>query len=517
VHRTLFRGGLVMADAYQVPAVLDILVGDGTILDVRADLDAADADEIHDLRADVVLPAFVDAHAHVTETALLMSGVDLTTCRSVDDVLVMVDLQARKSPEPAILGHGWDELELAERRPPTAAEIERRVPGRVVYLSRVDVHSAVVSGTLADHAGLRGLPGWDESGRVERDAHHAARDWTRSRIAPAARERLQRTALRRALEQGIAYVHEMSAPHVAPEDDLVSLATLADDGDPRPRVVPYRGTLVRDAAEARDVAKRFRDRGVDLAGLAGDLVVDGAVGSRTACFHADYHDAPGHRGHLYLDAEQIAAHVAACTRAGLQAGFHVIGDAAVTEAVEGFVLAAADVGADAVRAARHRLEHVEAVTERDVARLAALGLLASVQPAFDAAWGGPDGMYATRLGPARAARLNPFAGFVAGGVPLALGSDSPVTPFDPWGAVRACVLHQEPAHRISLSQAIHAHTAGGHLAAGRDGGVLRPGAEATFTVWRSVEQKPGLPDLAAGEEPPECVLTVVAGRIGWVG
>ena len=108
--------------------------------------------------------------------------------------------------------------------------------------------------------------------------------------------------------------------------------------------MPYRGTLVGDAAEARDVAKRLRDRGVDLAGLAGDLVVDGAVGSRTACFHADYDDAPGHRGHLYLDAEQIAAHVAACTRAGLQAGFHVIGDAAVTEVVEGFVLAAARRG-----------------------------------------------------------------------------------------------------------------------------------------------------------------------------
>jgi len=516
VHRILFRGGLVMTDAYQVPAVLDLLVGDGTILDVRADLDPADADEVHDLQADFVLPAFVDAHAHVTETALLMTGVDLSTCRSVDDVLFHVDLQSRKNPGSPILGHGWDELALAERRPPTASEIERRVPGRIVYLSRVDVHSAVVSRTLADRAGLSGLPGWDGSGRVERDAHHAARDWTRSRIRPAARERLQRAALRAALEQGIAYVHEMSAPHVAPEDDLVSLVTLPDDGDPRPRVVPYRGTLVADAAEARDLAKRFRERGVDLAGLAGDLVVDGAVGSRTARFHADYHDAPGHRGHLYLDAEQIGAHVAACTRAGLQAGFHVIGDAAVTEVVEGFALAAADVGADAIRAARHRLEHVEAVTGRDVARLAALGVLASVQPAFDAAWGGPGGMYATRLGPARAAGLNPFAGFAAAGVALALGSDSPVTPFDPWGAIRACLLHQEPAHRISMSQAIHAHTAGGHLAAGRDGGVLRPGAEATFTVWRSVEEKLGLPDLTVGEEPPECALTVVAGRIGWV-
>ena len=68
-----------------------------------------------------------------------------------------------------------------------------------------------------------------------------------------------------------------------------------------------------------------------------------------------------------------------------------------------------------------------------------------------------------------------------------------------------------------MSQAIHAHTAGGHLAAGRDGGVLRPGAEATFTVWRSVEEKLGLPDFTVEEEPPECVRRCVAGRVGWVG
>ena len=71
--------------------------------------------------------------------------------------------------------------------------------------------------------------------------------------------------------------------------------------------------------------------------------------------------------------------------------------------------------------------------------MARLGLVASVQPSFDAAWGGPHGMYAERLGADRVPGTNPFAQLQQAGVPLALGSDSPVTPFDPWGAVWGAV------------------------------------------------------------------------------
>lgn len=66
---------------------------------------------------------------------------------------------------------------------------------------------------------------------------------------------------------------------------------------------------------------------------------------------------------------------------------------------------------------------------------------------------------------------------------LALGSDSPVTPFDPWGAVWAAVLHHEPGARLDVRSAIAAHTAGGWAAAREVGGVPRVGAPATLAVW----------------------------------
>ncbi len=199
-------------------------------------------------------------------------------------------------------------------------------------------------------------------------------------------------------------------------------------------------------------------RALGAVGAAGDLFADGALGSHTACLHEPYADA-AHTGTAYLDAGAVAAHVVACTEAGLQAGFHAIGDAAVTAVVEGVRAAAEKVGLARIRAARHRVEHAEMLTPRPSPASPSWALIASVQPAFDALWGGADGMYAQRLGAERARTLNPFAALLRSGVPLAFGSDSPVTPLDPWGTVRAAAFHHTPEHRISVRAAFTAHTA----------------------------------------------------------
>jgi predicted amidohydrolase YtcJ len=216
--------------------------------------------------------------------------------------------------------------------------------------------------------------------------------------------------------------------------------------------------------------------------------------------------------------------MSACVAAGLQFGFHAIGDAAVDQVLDAVDAAAKAVGRPV--GAGSRLEHAELV--RDPARLAASGLLASMQPVFDALWGGAHGMYAQRLGAARAGRLNRFAELAAAGVPLAFGSDAPVTELGPWAAVRAAAHPSDPGAAISPRAAFAAHTRGGWRAAGRpDEGVLVPGAAATFAVWRAGELAvdapdervarwstdpraavPGLPDVGPGIELPTCLATV---------
>ena len=103
----------------------------------------------------------------------------------------------------------------------------------------------------------------------------------------------------------------------------------------------------------------WTDWACPVLGLAGDLNIDGSIGSRTAALREDYADAPGERGNLYLSAAEAAAHLAACSLLGIQAGFHVIGDAGLDAALDALDLAAAEVGEQRVRAAGHRFEHVE--------------------------------------------------------------------------------------------------------------------------------------------------------------
>ena len=485
-----------------------------------ADAFADGVDEVVDLDGALVTPAFTDAHVHTTSTGLALTGLDLSDAPSLEAALGLVRSFAAGRPgDRVLLGHGWDASRWPGGRPPTRAELDEATGGRPLYLSRIDVHSAVVTTALLDltpdHGGV--------DGPLTGDAHHAVRAAAFAAVTPEQRARAQRAALDRAASLGIGSVHECGGPEISSEADFSGLLRLAAE-EPSPRVVGY--WAEQDVEKARELG---------AAGAAGDLFVDGALGSHTACLHQPYADA-GHTGAAYLDAAAVAAHVVACTEAGLQAGFHAIGDAAVTTVVDGVRAAAEKVGLARVRAARHRVEHAEMLTPETIAAFAELGLTASVQPAFDALWGGADGMYAQRLGAGRARSLNPFAALLRAGVPLAFGSDSPVTPLDPWGTVRAAAFHRTPEHRVSVRAAFTAHTRGGWRAVGRDdAGVLVPGAPADYAVWRTDELvvqapddrvarwstdprsgTPGLPDLAPGRDLPVCLRTVVGGRTVFV-
>ncbi|MEU8548334.1 amidohydrolase [Streptomyces roseoverticillatus] len=492
-----------------------------------ADSFADGVDEVVDLGGALVTPAFTDAHVHTTATGLALTGLDLTGSRSLAEALDRIRAHAAARPtEAVLLGHGWDASAWPEQRPPSRRELDEATGGRPLYLTRSDVHSAVVTTALLDLVpGLAGLAGYAAEAPLTGDAHHAVRAAAHAGVTPAQRAAAQTAALDRAVSLGIGSVHECAGPQISGTEDFTGLLRLAA-GRPGPRVVGYWAEAVASANDA----ERIRELGA--VGAAGDLFADGSLGSHTACLHEPYADLPGSTGTAHLDAAAVAAHVAACTEAGIQAGFHAIGDAALTAVVEGVRAAAGKLGLARVRAARHRVEHAEMLTPEHIAAFAEFALTASVQPAFDAAWGGDTAMYARRLGVERARTLNPYAALLRAGVPLALGSDSPVTPLDPWGTVRAAAFHRTPEHRISVRAAFTAHTRGGWRAIGRDdAGVLVPGAPADYAIWQAGDLvvqvpdervaswstdprsgTPGLPDLTPGTGLPVCLRTVVGGH-----
>ncbi len=525
----LYRNGSVYSPAD--PFATAMLVDGGTVAWVGSEHAAANLAGPGVLSVDLdgalITPGFVDAHTHTTETGIALGSIDLTACGSLRDLLDAV-AAAADAGASMILGYGWDESTWPGKRVPTAAELDRAGKGALVYLARADIHSAVVSGSLAAGLELAQIDGWND-GFVVRAAHEAARKATRQ-LSADQRRSYQQAALTHAASRGYVAVTEMAAPHIAPREDLETLLTIdgAAHDLPLPEVIPYWAQLTSSAGEVRELMQGFGGR---LAGLAGDLNVDGSIGSRTAALREDYSDAPGNRGTLYLGEDDVAGHLLAATAETVQAGFHVIGDAGLDVVLSGLEATARELGVEEVRRARHRLEHVEIADDAAIASLVHFGVAVSGQPVFDALWGQDNGLYAQRLG-ARKTGMNRFGSLLAQGTLVALGSDSPVTPLDPWASVRACLQHTTSAERISARAAFIAHTRAGWRLSGRSPmlGQLAPGTPASFAVWKvdelmvqapdnrvqswSTDPRAGTPLLPAldTENAPVCLETVHEGH-----
>ncbi|TWS19840.1 amidohydrolase family protein [Tsukamurella asaccharolytica] len=470
--------------------------------------------QVTDLDGAFLAPAFVDPHVHLTATGLALIAPDLAGGRDA------VRAAVAAAPGRTVIARGWDDTTW--ERPLQRTDLDEN---RVIYAARVDEHSAQASTALRGLVpGLADLDGFSPDGPLTGTAHHAVRAAALASLTDAQITAAQNGALDAAAAAGIAAVHECGGPDIAGERDFALLGALTHGV----RVRRYWGEAARDADDARAIIYRT---GAD--GLGGDLFVDGSLGSRTALLHAPYADAPS-SGVEYLDQETVTAHVLACTRARIQAGFHAIGDAAVARVVDAFAAAVDDFGGPRVASCGHRIEHAEMVTPDQAAKLGDWGVHASMQPRFDDLWGGSDGMYSRRLGTERAATLNDFALLAKNAVPLAFSSDSPVTPLDPWATLRAAVHHRTPGSAVSPRAAFAAATRGAWRAGGvRDGiaGTLVPGAPATYAVWDadelvvrapsdavqrwSTDPRAGvapLPDLAPGARLPRCLRTVVDGR-----
>jgi predicted amidohydrolase YtcJ len=454
-----------------------------------------------DLAGCVVGPAFVDAHAHLTPTGLAATGLDLTDITSGEELLRAVAAYAGQHTGRVVWGHGFDDHTFTDALP-DPDQLARVAGGRAVYLSRVDGHVGLVdrqtlaAAPLARAEGIETVDG-RPTGRVRREANHIVRRWSIGAMATDELTAARRAGVRLAASLGVGSVHEMGGPDIMGLDDLDAWL----EGEWPIEVIPYWGGLDIGVSIERD-----------LRHVGGDLFLDGSLGGHTAALCAPYSDRPETSGHLEHDDDTLRSWFLEVARAGLQCGVHAIGDAALRQVVRCWRAVerqlAEEGSPETVRRGRHRIEHAEVLPPDLLDDLADLGLVVSVQPAFEARWGGLEGMYGARLGPERVAWTNPYRALADRGVGIAFGSDANVTPMDPWSTVHAAEHRAFPEHEVSRLEAVSMSTLGGRSAARQDRfvGVVRAGMRADLAAFE------GDPYAADDPRGARCVLTLVHGR-----
>jgi predicted amidohydrolase YtcJ len=462
----------------EIPPGADaLLIQDGRIASLgrtRELIEVLDSSaRVIDLKGQTVLPGFIDTHVHLAETGLLRQGLDLSPAENIGQALEMlVDAFPNRSHAGFFRAHSFDPSLMPEDRYLTRKELDAISSQVPIFVLRRDGHSCVVNTAFLRHCELSP----DASG-VEVDVHTGKPTGTLRALAleraRVCRHRLlgeeNRSeaiweACRQAVRRGVTTLHAICGRI----EDVDLLGRLV--GELPLEVVPYPNTMDLGTVVGRGWSR-----------IGGDILVDGSLGSHTAALSRPYADRPEEHGHLYHAREHLVDFIGRAHSAGLQVAMHAIGDQAIEELLAAFEEV---LGNHPREDHRHRIEHAELLRPGQIERIARWGIVLAVQPAFEAFWGGPEGMYASRLGPERVCQTNPFRQLQDAGIVIAGGSDSPITPIDPLAGMAAAVGHPNPRHRLSLVEAVRLFTSGGATAAFQEEqkGLLREGLRADLVV-----------------------------------
>lgn len=462
----------------------------------RKDITLPQGVEVIDVNGKTVIPGFIDSHTHFILMGMrVLTTLDLSKTRSLTEVLQLIKKRIPEVPKGAWLeGHGWDESSWPERRYPMKWDLDpisSEVPivltpyyGHLVAVNSVALEAANVSKDTSNPPGGEVVkdPETKEPTGILRD--EAMR--LISEVKPPTTREISLQGLREAcaiaLKWGCTSIHELDADAI----QLSTYQTAREDGSLRVRayVMPTARFTeeIIDSLGVLGLRTGFGDEFYRIG--AAKIFIDGSMGARTAVFTEPYKDDPSTKGLFTISPEELKTRVSKAHDYGMQITIHAIGD--------GGIEAALDAYEDALKKNnredhRHRIEHCEILTEKQIQRIKRLGVIPSMQPNFAGEWGGPGGMYDQRLGPERLKMNNPYRRLLDEGIRVAFGSDCgycPPWPMNPLYGLWAAVRHPIEGSSISLEEAVKGYTLDAAHASFEEGikGSLEPGKLADIAV-----------------------------------
>jgi predicted amidohydrolase YtcJ len=482
------------------------------------------ATRVVDLKGQLVVPGFNDAHVHFYTGGRNLAGVQLRAARSQAEFRRRIaEFAASAPPGRWITGGDWDHENWTPSHLPSRQWIDEVTRQHPVFVTRLDGHMALANSLALKLAGItRETPdppggaivrdAWGEPTGILKDAAMSAVHKVIPAPGPAEIAEALRAAMRYAAENGVTSIHDMSAsPGV-----LAAYQELLSRNELSVRVYGHQPLADWERLAAAGIRAGFGNTLLRIGALKG--FADGSLGSTTALFFDPYLDAPGTAGLAsdeMIPESKMLENILAADRAGLQVAVHAIGDKANHTILRMFEEVARRNGA---RDRRFRIEHAQHLRAEDLARFGKQQVIASMQPyhAID------DGRWAEkRIGAVRARRAYAFRSLLDSGAVLAFGSDWHVAPMQPLMGIYAAVTRRTldgkgplgwiPEQKISVAEAIRAYTWGPAYASFEEQakGSIESGKLADLAV---------LSDDILSIDPvripdTRVVMTVLAGRV----
>ncbi|HEU4993288.1 MAG TPA: amidohydrolase family protein [Gemmatimonadaceae bacterium] len=437
------------------------------------------------LQGRTVTPGLLDAHAHFAEGGadrLFTLDVSYPEAKSVADIAARVAGQtARLQPGDWILGRGWDEGKLAERRLVTARDLDGVAGGHPVWLAQTTGHYGVANSAALALAGITKETPNPPNGTIDRYSDGTPTGVLKESAQELVRHRIPARSPGQ-VDQGIrALAQEFNSEGMTGVKDP-GIGT--DAWDAYQRVLAGGGLTVRvfalwlggtSEADARELIARraamsapYRSTGDDRLISGGvKLFADGSGGARTAWLYDDWNKArtqvdSGNRGYPAFSPDTLRRMIRMYHDAGFHVSVHSIGDRTIDWVVDSYAQALRDNPASG---RRHGIIHANIPTQH------ALDVMAELQRRYDAGYPEPSATfmwwigdtYAANFGPARSLRLNPFRSYLARGIRWANGSDFDVTPFPArygiWAAVARTTLLGLYGDPFGRDEAVDVHAA----------------------------------------------------------
>ncbi len=458
-----------------------------------------------DLGDQVVVPGFIDAHAHPLMLGQTMSWVDCGPDKAgtIPEILALLKAARDRIPQGApIRGYGYEQRNLAEKRHPHRRELDEVATDRGVYLMNASGHGGVVNTFTFDHFGVtRDTPNpqggeffRDDDGELNGELSDAAcniltgvngvkigHHGPNFHLDDAPAEHVRQLAVAQALflRGGVTTIGDAQVSR----REFDTYMRLAEQNLLTTRVSMYFLSHLLDDVLETGMHGPFGNTHLNFAGVK--FYADGTLGGWTAYFPDGYVGDPCRTGQLYHEPAEYKALINRAHAAGLQTATHAQSPTAIEMVVDAIESALANnPRADS----RHRIEHCGLPTPDQITRMAAAGIYVVNQPQHHFNWG--EGVEEAVGTPGE--RFNPLGELSAAGVHIAISSDAPVADPRPLEAIQAAVSRRTrrgtqlgpDSLAISREYALRAHTINAARTLGRevDLGSLEVGKRADFAV-----------------------------------